>query len=135
MTYFIATFILGQVIEGKVGLSWSQHVRAWALPLRTNTIIVRYEHLAAGNSETLNAISSFIGEPLLQKFDIPFDGLNRLQPAFFRRGSDRANIAEMDAESRFLFEQHHGDMLRAMGYGGAKLQNDESDNHKMHRYR
>ncbi|HEX4027136.1 MAG TPA: hypothetical protein VHX18_05910, partial [Rhizomicrobium sp.] len=35
------------------------------------------------------------------------------------RGSDQANIAEIDAATSCLFEQHHGDMLRAMGYGGS----------------
>lgn len=30
---------LTDVIEGKAGLSWSRHVRAWALPLRANTLL------------------------------------------------------------------------------------------------
>ena len=112
---------LAEVIEGKAGLSWSQHVRAWTLPLRANTLVVRYEDLAAGNRDTLNAVSAFIGRSLLRGFDLSFERLHELHPAFFRRGSDAGNIAEMDATCGPLFEQHHGDMLRAMGYGGSRF--------------
>lgn len=111
-------FSLAEVIEGRAGLSWSQHVRAWTVPARANTLIVRYEDLADGNRDTLAAISSFTGQPLLRGFDISFDRLHGLHPTFFRRGSNAANIAEMDAASARLFERHHGDTLRAMGYGG-----------------
>ena len=112
---------LADVIEGKAGPSWSQHVRAWTLPLRANTLVVRYEDLAAANRDTLNAIAGFIGHPLLRGFELSFANLHELHPAFFRRGSDAQNIAEMDATSVRHFEQHHGDMLRAMGYGGGKF--------------
>jgi hypothetical protein len=107
---------LAEVIEGKAGLPWSQHVRAWTLPVRANTLVTRYEDLAAGNRETLAAISAFIGQPLLRGFDVSFDRLHALYPTFFRSGSDVVNIEEMNAGSTLLFEQHHGDMLRAMGY-------------------
>jgi hypothetical protein len=110
---------LADVIEGKAGLSWSQHVRAWTLPLHANTLVVRYEDLAAGNRDMLAAIAAFIGHPLQRGFDLSFGELHALHPAFFRRGSDQANIAEMDAATSRLFEQHHGDMLRAMGFGGS----------------
>ncbi len=106
-----------EVIEGKIGLSWSQHVRAWTLPLRANTLVVRYENLAASNRDTLAAISAFIGQPILRGFDLSFERLHGLHPSFFRRGSDAANIAELDAGSMRLFDEHHGDMMRVMGYG------------------
>jgi hypothetical protein len=109
---------LAQVIEGKAGLSWSKHVRAWSLPLRANTLVLRYDDLAAGGAETLTAISAFISRPLERGFDLSFERLRALHPAFFRRGSDEANIAELDPETSRLFELHHGDVLRAMGYGG-----------------
>jgi hypothetical protein len=108
---------LADVILGKAGQSWSQHVRAWALPLRANTLVVRYEDLTAARQEALTDIADFIGQPLQRGFDLSFEHLHALHPAFFRRGSDTANIAEMDAQSRRLFDQRHGDMLRAMGYG------------------
>ena len=109
---------LADVIEGKAGLTWSQHVRAWALPMRANTLVLRYEDLAAGDRDSLAALSAFIHQPLLRGFGLSFDRLHAIYPAFFRRGSDAANIAEMDGASLRLFEQHHGDMLKTMGYGG-----------------
>jgi hypothetical protein len=105
------------VIRGRQGVSWSQHVRAWALAARPGTLVVRYEDLAAGDEATLAAISAFIGRPQLNAFDISFERLHALSPAFFRRGSDRANIAELDAPAAALFEKLHGQTMRALGYG------------------
>jgi hypothetical protein len=105
---------LNAVIEGKAGQSWSQHVRAWLLPARANTLMVRYEDLAAGDITTLKKISDFIGQPLLRDFDVSFDALHALSPAFFRSGSDTANIHELDGEALRLFERLHGETLRAI---------------------
>jgi hypothetical protein len=109
---------LNDVICGKLGVSWSRHVQAWAPSARANTLVVRYEDLAAGDAQTLAAIGAFIGRPQLQAFDISFSRLHALNPEFFRCGSNAANISELDDETAALFEQHHGDTLRAMGYGG-----------------
>jgi hypothetical protein len=113
---------LAEVIQGKAGVIWAQHVRAWTIPPRPGTLVVRYEELVAGDHDTLARISAFIGLPIQRGFDVPFDRLHGLHPAFFRRGSDEANIAEMDAASLRLFEQHHGDVLRVMGYGDLPVQ-------------
>jgi hypothetical protein len=110
---------LGEVIGGKMGLSWSQHVKAWALPARTRTLVVRYEDLAAGDARALASISDFIGRPQQKAFDISFGQLHALNPAFFRCGSDTANISELDDAAAELFERLHGETLRAMGYGEA----------------
>ena len=107
---------LAEVIEGKTGQSWSQHVRAWTP--RPHTLLVRYEDLAAGDPGVLKKISAFIGKPLVHDFDISFETLHALSPAFFRSGSDSANILEMDGEAQRLFERLHGETLRALGYGG-----------------
>jgi len=77
---------------------------------------VRYEKLAAADDESLRAISDFIGVPASKPFDVSFARLNALNPLFFRRGSDAANIAEMDDDARALFERLHGETLRALGY-------------------
>jgi len=106
---------LADVIEGKAGQNWSRHVRAWSP--RPHTLMVRYEDLAAGNLTTLNRISDFIGKPQLHGFDISFEALHALSPAFFRSGSDSANILEMDGEAQRLFERLHGETLRALHYG------------------
>lgn len=106
---------LADVIEGKAGHSWSQHVRTWTP--RLHSLRVRYEDLAAGNAATLKSISDFIGKPQLNEFDISFEALHAISPAFFRSGSDSANILEMDGAAQRLFERLHGQTLRALGYG------------------
>jgi hypothetical protein len=105
------------VLAGRMGPLWSHHVRAWALEPRANRLVVRYEKLAAADEESLRAISDFIGVPVARPFDVSFAQLNALNPVFFRRGSDEANIAEMDGETQALFERLHGETLRALGYG------------------
>ena len=107
------------VICGTVGIPWSQHVRAWTLPPRTGTLIVRYEDLAIGEAGTLKKISAFIGVPQRQAFDISFDRLQTLAPSFFRSGSNRKNIAELNSKDAQLFEQLHGATLRTLGYARA----------------
>jgi hypothetical protein len=71
---------LTEVIEGNAGHSWSQHVRAWTP--RPHTLLVRYEDLASGNAATLKNIADFIGKPQLQAFDISFEALHAISPAF-----------------------------------------------------
>jgi len=48
---------------------------------------------------------------------VSFARLHARSPAFFRRGSDRENIAEMNREELDLFQSLHGEVLRQMGYG------------------
>jgi hypothetical protein len=107
---------LADVIGGRMGPLWSSHVQAWALEPRQNRLVVRYEKLAAADDETLRAIGAFIDAPLQKPFDVSFAQLNAISPTFFRRGSDAANIAEMDQGAQALFEQLHGEALRALGY-------------------
>jgi hypothetical protein len=107
------------VIAGRYGLGWSQQVQAWALSGRDHTLVLHYEALAAGDAKTLHSLADFIGKPQAQRFDISFARLHGLYPAFFRRGSDTANIAEMDAAAHRLFDSLHGDTLRRLGYGAS----------------
>jgi Sulfotransferase domain len=108
---------LTDVISGKTGPSWSQHVRAWTMPARRDTLILRYEDLITGDAKTLAALSAFTGARQHQAFDISFERLQALDPIFFRCGSDLTNISEMGGEALQLFERLHGDTLRALGYG------------------
>jgi len=110
---------LADVISGEIGASWSQHVRAWTMPARRDTLILRYEDLIVGDAKALAALSAFTGTPQLRDFDISFEQLQALDPSFFRSGSDPANISEMDGEALQLFERLHGDTLRTLGYGDA----------------
>jgi hypothetical protein len=79
--------------------------------------VVRYEQLAVADPRVLQQIAAFLDRPLLHAFDTSFDTLHALNPQFFRRGSDAANIAEMDTVSLRLFEDLHGATLRRIGYG------------------
>lgn len=110
---------LRDVIDGKLSLSWGDHVRTWAFGGRPNTLVVRFEDLAAGTSATLRDISAFTGLPLLKDFDVTFDMLHARSPLFFRCGSNDDNISEMSTEDLEWFEARHGDMLRRMGYASA----------------
>lgn len=107
---------LEDVVRGRAGLSWSEHVRAWALSGRPNTLVLRFEDLAASDPMSLQAISHFIGRPLAREFDITFQGLHAHNPQFFRTGSNEANLAEMDGKALALFDELHGATLRDMGY-------------------
>jgi len=108
---------LADVILGRYGVSWSDHVKAWTTIEKPDTLVVRYEDLAVGNPRTLELISQFIGRPVFREFDISFDRLHARSPLFFRSGSDQANIAELQGEDLELFEQIHGATLRRFGYG------------------
>jgi hypothetical protein len=108
---------LADVILGKCGVAWSDHVDAWTAIEKPDILVVRFEDLAAGNIQTLERISHFIGRPVFREFGISFRRLHAQCPLFFRSGSDRANIAELQGKDLELFEELHGSTLRRMGYG------------------
>lgn len=107
---------LEDIIRGKTGLSWSEHVRAWALSGRPDTLVLRFEDLAESDPASLQAISTFIRRPLAREFDVTFQGLHAHSPQFFRAGSNQANLSEMAGKDLALFDQLHGATLRDMGY-------------------
>jgi len=108
---------LADVILGKCGVSWSDHVNAWTMIEKPDTLVVRYEDLVIGDIRTLARIAHFIGRPIFREFDISFGRLHAQCPLFFRSGSDQANIAELQGADLELFEQMHGATLRRVGYG------------------
>lgn len=128
---------LSDVIRGDLAPSWSEHVEAWALSGRPNTLVVRYEQLAVADPGVLQQIAAFLDRPLLHAFDTSFDVLHALNPQFFRRGCDAANIAEMDAVSLRLFENLHGATSRRIGYGampaGAARLSTRAENNSLRR--
>ena len=105
---------LTDVIAATGAESWSRHARAWTG--RPGTLVLRYEKLVAGDAQTLAHIADFLDRPQTAPFAIDFAKLNAMNPAFFRKGSDAANIAEMDAADSALFERLHGETLHALGY-------------------
>jgi Sulfotransferase domain len=108
---------LSEIISGKIGISWSKHVRAWTMPARRDLLVLRYEDLMTGDAKMLAALAAFTGARQLQAFDVSFARLHALDPNFFRCGSDGANISEMKSEDAALFERLHGGTLQALGYG------------------
>ena len=107
------------VIAGKFGLAWGDHVKAWTCRPRSSMLVVRFEDLTVADPATLRAISSFIGRDLVREFDVSFDALHSRSPLFFRRGSNEANIAELSSADLELFDTLHGGTLREMGYKDA----------------
>ena len=107
---------LADMITGQGSQSWSNHVTAWALSRRPDTLVLRYEELAAGAPAVLDAIARFVGVAQRQAFDVSFDALHAMNPAFFRKGSNAANIAEMDGDAPRLFGRLHGAAQAALGY-------------------
>jgi Sulfotransferase domain len=96
--------------------SWSDHVKAWVSSGRPNTLVIRYEQLAAGDRETLDRLAMFVGRSPTRPFGKWFGEFNEVFPEFFRAGSDQRNIAELSRELRELFEALHGETLRNCGY-------------------
>jgi hypothetical protein len=107
---------LDDLIKGLDLVSWSTHVDAWLLSGRPNVLTVRYEDLVRGDGYAEEAIASFIGQAPSRDFDVSFSELRDLMPAFFRSGSNDANIAEMTAGQLELFERLHGRTLDVLGY-------------------
>ena len=98
------------------GGMWSTHVYSWKPLTRPNTLVVRYEKLAAADPETIAAIGAFIEREPVAAFDVSFDALQRVAPKFFRRGSDEANIAELEANFPALFRLYNAPFMTMMGY-------------------
>jgi hypothetical protein len=105
---------LADVIAGHGAENWSQHARAWTR--RPGTLVIRYEKLVAGDASTLGRIADFTGRRQTAPFAVDFAKLNAMNPYFFRKGSDAANIAEMSASDRALFDRLHGETLASLGY-------------------
>ncbi|UXN66759.1 sulfotransferase domain-containing protein (plasmid) [Phyllobacterium sp. A18/5-2] len=105
----LESIIRGDVYAG----SWSDHYRAWAN--RPNTLMLRYEDLVSDPNAGAHRISAFLGAPVLRRFSKSFSELKSLKPAFFRKGSDEANIAEMEPY-KDLFIECHAEVMHELAY-------------------
>lgn len=111
---------LDRVIRGKVQFgSWSNHLRAWHPSDRPDTLLLRFEEVAADPNAAAKKIGDFLGLSAPRPFLPTFREMNAAEPAFFRSGDDGRNIAEMSASSRRLFNRLHGTMMARYGYGSA----------------
>ena len=113
---------LAEVLLGVRGYgTWSAHVRAWALSRRPDTLVLRYQGLARRNPATMARLAKFIGRPPVSDDMMSFAELQEIDPAFFHRGSDRTNIAELQARFPALYNAIHGDAAQALGFPLAQV--------------
>lgn len=108
---------LQEVVMGAVWPGpWMRHAALWALSARPRTLVVRFEALVAQEAETLEAIAEHIGLTPRRRASIAFAQLNRIEPRFFRSGSDESNIAELEAICPALYDALHGEVAERLGY-------------------
>jgi hypothetical protein len=108
---------LAQVITSKVwGRVWSNHVGAWALSNRPNTLLLRFEELIKETTSPLQQISEFLNLSPSPDVSVDFSSLHNAFPKFFRRGSNSVNIAELNGNDLRLFWRLHGKAMFQLGY-------------------
>lgn len=104
--------ILGECMFG----SWSDHLEAWAPATRADTLLLRYEELVRDWRPAIQAVSDFIGHPVVN-WDLPlFSDLQSVEPKFFRGGNDASNIEELRGEELDLFWLMHGQVMAELNY-------------------
>ncbi len=96
---------------------WSEHVKDWLAQPWERVLVLRYEALSQPSAETLNAISTFLGLPILRGYDITFDDFRKASPARYTRGTNGPGIEEIERECGPLFWSVHGPMMQRLGYG------------------
>lgn len=111
---------LADVIQGNVQFgSWSEHVRAWALSWRPNTLVLRYENLTSAPDRAMAQIADFLELPAPAPAQLDFAELHAAMPQFFRAGSNQKNLAELQGPDLDLFWARHGAVMQQFGYGPA----------------
>jgi hypothetical protein len=99
---------------------WSDHIRMWEPDRRPRTLLVRYEDLIGTPPAAIRSIRDFTGFEPVAEWRTDFETMRRLDPRFFRAGSNERNIAHMAGDAEDLFWQVHGDTMTAMGYPGRR---------------
>jgi hypothetical protein len=117
--------LLRQLIAGHRRLDrwryggWSRNALAWTQRERGPLLVVRYEDLVAAPDVWLGKVAEMFnlrgGGQALPAPD--FESLHARWPQFFRKGRSGAWRDEMTEEIQALFWQHHGEGMRALGYG------------------
>ncbi len=98
--------------------SWSDHLDAWEPLQRPNTLLLRYEQLVTEPEEQIDRIADFLQVRPLRPWKNDFDALHRLEPRFFREGSNAPPPKFDDAEES-LFWLMHGSWMARLGYASA----------------
>jgi len=106
-----------RVLEGRVPFgSWSGHLDAWHPLDRPDTLLVRFEDLAADPRGPADQLASFLGIGKVAEWSNDLERLREIFPGFFRFGSNERNIAELAPEDEELFWQIHGVWMDRLGY-------------------
>jgi len=110
--------ILGQTdfLGFKEFRSWSENFEAWDPLRRPNTVFLRFEDLIDLKSETFDRLAQAIGKPASTRNLPDFGKLNQIFPKFFRQGSNRSNIGELQGEDYAVFSLMHGQLMKDLGY-------------------
>lgn len=113
---------LRDVVLGKCAFgSWSDHIEAWTPMERSDTLLLRYENMVQNPHRIVKAISDFIDRPVVT-WNVPsFGDLQAISPNFFRRGSDRRNIEELEGEELRLFWLLHREAMIKLNYADASV--------------
>jgi hypothetical protein len=107
---------IGPLIAGNVWPgSWSKHVEAWMRP-RPRLLPVRYEDLKADPQSQIDRIAYFLGVPQIAPYQNRFAELHERNPKLYRAGDNKRNISELDQFHANLFLEHHGPLMRELGY-------------------
>lgn len=108
---------LDEVILGATTFgSWRAHWESWAPTRRANTLLLRYEDIAANPDAAAERLSKFL-DLEIRNADVPtFLTLHERFPAFFRSGDNSKNIAELSDRQRALISLFCGDVGEQLGY-------------------
>lgn len=104
------------VIRGKCWPgNWSSHVRAWNAFAREDTIIIKYESMKSNIDSVIEVLSSFLNRAPSGKLDLSFEDLHRIEPLFFRKGSNESALDEINSHIE-AFWSEHSQVMKLLDY-------------------
>ncbi|GGY56521.1 sulfotransferase domain-containing protein [Parvularcula lutaonensis] len=110
-------FSLADVVAGAVTFGrWDHHVRAWSPERRSNTLLLRYEELTDDLEKTVRAIGDFIEQEPRSMTGTDFSELRRVEPRFFRVGSNDPHIKALPDDARDSIAALYKDEIDRLGY-------------------
>ena len=108
-------FSLEEIARGtRMAYSWGQHVERWMANPADRLLVLRFEELSG--SPPLESISEFLGRPVLRPFEVTFDDLNKLDPAFFGVGRNDPGTDLVERTCGDVFWEHNGPSMARLGY-------------------
>jgi len=96
--------------------AWGQHIMEWRPDKRYDTLIVHFEELVQNPLHIAQKVGDFLGIEMHGNSIPSFADLQKLNPAFFRSGSNKQNVSELNSNElnlvNFLFRKQ----MKIMGY-------------------